>query len=116
MVTNAARAADAARTARAAGQMAEQREASGSGKECSDAIWSGYEIGPLDAPRGHMTLSRSREAPDDVSATAMIRLSGTGGLTAAREAKMVLIPVVLVVGGLLGLVYWLEKRASPWPN
>jgi hypothetical protein len=97
--------------ARTAGQTAEQREASGSGKECSDAI--GSVIGPLDAARGHMTVSRSPEAPDDVSATAMIRLSGTRGLTAAREPKMVLIPVVLVVGGLLGLVYWLEKRASP---
>jgi hypothetical protein len=29
---------------------------------------------------------------------------------------MVLIPVVLVIGGILALVYWLEKRASPWPK
>jgi hypothetical protein len=33
-----------------------------------------------------------------------------------REAKMVLVPVVLVIGGIFGLVYWLEKRASPWPK
>jgi hypothetical protein len=33
-----------------------------------------------------------------------------------REAKMVLVPVVLVIGGILGLVCWLEKRASPWPK
>ena len=33
----------------------------------------------------------------------------------SREANMVLIPVVLVIGGILALVYWLDKR-SPWPK
>jgi hypothetical protein len=29
---------------------------------------------------------------------------------------MVLIPIVLAVGGFLSLVYWLDKRTSPWPK
>jgi hypothetical protein len=29
---------------------------------------------------------------------------------------MVLVPIVLVIGGFFSLVYWLEKRASPWPR
>jgi hypothetical protein len=33
-----------------------------------------------------------------------------------REVTMILIPVVLVIGGFLALVYWLEKRSSPWPK
>jgi hypothetical protein len=31
----------------------------------------------------------------------------------SREATMVLIPVVLVIGGILALVYWLDKRGAP---
>jgi hypothetical protein len=32
----------------------------------------------------------------------------------AREAAMLLIPVVLVIGGILALVLYLEKRSPPY--
>jgi hypothetical protein len=33
---------------------------------------------------------------------------------AIREATMLLIPVVLVIGGILALVLYLEKRSPPY--
>jgi hypothetical protein len=59
---------------------------------------------------------RRNEWPPNFSHCAVAKTGADAQKGASREAEMVLIPIVLAIGGILALVYWLDKRGSPWPK